>query len=123
MQQPQFDRIGAMFKMQDISPKTQLHLRNVYSNLAACTGVCALGMYMNAATFLSGFMWTFASMILMGYCMYKITNHQEHEQTRIGYLWALSFFMGFLVGPVIHHLAEFEPMILVQAVSYTTIMF
>ena len=62
-------------------------------------------------------------MILMGYCMYKITNHQEHEQTRIGYLWALSFFMGFLVGPVIHHLAEFEPMILVQAVSYTTIMF
>ena len=121
--QVNFDRIGAMFKFQDISPKTQIHLRNVYSNLAACTGICALGMYLNAATFLSGFMWTVASMILMSYCIYKIVNVYENEQTRIGYLWAISFFMGFMVGPVMHHLAEFEPMILIQAISYTTIMF
>ena len=31
--------------------------------------------------------------------------------------------MGFLVGPLMHHLAEFEPMILIQAVTYTAIMF
>lgn len=55
--------------------------------------------------------------------MYKVTNIYDDEKTRIGYLWALSFCMGFLVGPVMHHLAEFEPMILVQAVSYTAIMF
>ena len=41
----------------------------------------------------------------------------------MGYLWALSFSMGFLVGPVMHQLAEFEPMILIQAVSYTSIIF
>ena len=80
-------------------------------------------MYLNAVTVLTGFMWTFASLILMSYCIYKVVNVYENEQTRIGYLWAISFFMGFMVGPVIHHLAEFEPMILVQAISYTTIMF
>ena len=41
----------------------------------------------------------------------------------MGYLWALAFGMGYLVGPVMHHLAEFEPQILVQAVSYTAIVF
>lgn len=112
-----------MFTFKDVSPKTQLHLRNVYGNLGVCTFICALGMWMNAFTILSGFMWAIASMIAMGYLMYKVSNVYEDEKTRLGYLWALSFFMGFLVGPVMHHLAEFEPMILVQAVSYTAIIF
>ena len=109
--------------MKDISPKTQLHLRNVYGNLMLCTGVCALGMYINAVTILSGFMWTVAILIGMAYLMYKITNKQENETTRMGYLWALSFCMGFLIGPAIHHIAEFEPMILIQAISYTCLVF
>jgi len=88
-----------------------------------CTGVCALGMYLNAYTILSGFMMQIAAMIIMAYAMYKVTNIYENENTRIGYLWALAFGMGFMVGPVMHHLAEFEPMILVQAVSYTAIVF
>ncbi len=45
--------------------------------------------------------------------MYKITNLYEEETTRMGYLWALSFSMGFLVGPLMHNLAEFESMILI----------
>ena len=113
----------AMFEMKDISPKTQLHLRNVYANLMTCTAVCALGMYLNAYTIISGFLMSMASMIVMAYAMYKVTNIYENENTRMGYLWALAFGMGFLVGPVMHHLAEFEPMILVQAVSYTSIVF
>jgi len=120
---PNIDRMKAAFSMSDISPKTQLHLRNVYGNLGVCTLVCALGMYMNAFTILSGFIWSFVAMIAMAYMMYKVSNVHENEQTRIGYLWALAFSMGFLVGPMMHHLAEFEPMILIQAVSYTAIMF
>ena len=46
------DKIGALFKMEDVSPKTQTHLKNVYGNLGLCTGVCALGMYLNAFTVL-----------------------------------------------------------------------
>ena len=107
------DRMKALFKFEDISPKTQLHLRNVYGNLMTCTAICALGMYLNAATILSGFISQFVIMIGMGYAMYKVTNIYNDEKERIGYLWALAFCMGFLVGPVMHHLAEFEPMILV----------
>ena len=74
-----------------------------------CTGVCALGMWMNAATIFSGFIWTVVTIIAMAYMMYKVTNVYESETSRMSYMWGLSFFMGFLVGPVMHHLAEFEP--------------
>merc|ERR1711934_228450 len=80
-------------------------------------------MYMNAYTIISGFLMSFAAMVGMAYMMYKVSNVYESESLRLGYLKALSFCMGYLVGPLIHHLAEFEPMILVQAVSYTAIMF
>merc|ERR1711908_58203 len=100
-----------------------MHLKQVYLNLGLCTLTCALGMYMNAYTIISGFLASVAAMIGMSYMMYKVSNVYESESLRLGYLKALSFCMGFLVGPLIHHLAEFEPMILIQAVSYTAIMF
>lgn len=62
-------------------------------------------------------------MIAMGYAMYKVMNVYENENTRMGWLWALAFSMGYMVGPVMHQLAEFEPMILIQAVGYTCVMF
>ena len=80
-------------------------------------------MYMNAYTIVSGFLMSVAAMIGMGYMSYKVSNVHESESLRLGYLKALSFCMGYLVGPLMHHLAEFEPMILVQAVSYTAIVF
>ena len=115
--------LKTLFKMEDVSEKTQAHLKKVYGNVMVCTGICALGMYMNAATIFSGFMFQVMAIIAMGFAVYKVSNRYEPEQTRIGYLWALSFSLGYLVGPVMHHLAEFEPMILVQAVSYTSIIF
>jgi len=98
--------------MDEISPKTQMHLRKVYGSLMTCTGVCAFGMYMNAFTILSGFMMQMISIIAMGYMMYKVTNVYLPENERMGYLWALAFFMGFMIGPLIHNLYEFAPEIL-----------
>jgi uncharacterized membrane protein HdeD (DUF308 family) len=95
-------KLGSVFKFKDVSDKTQAHLKNVYGNLAICTGICAMAMYMNAYTMLTGWLWMFASMIGMAYLVYKISNRQGDEQTRIGYLWALSFCMGYLIGPAIH---------------------
>ena len=117
------DRTKAMFEMKDVSEKTQMHLKKVYGSLMTCTGVCALGMYMNAYTILSGFMMQMVSILGMAYMMYKVTNIYLPENERMGYLWALAFFMGFLVGPLIHNLYEFAPDILLQAVAYTTIVF
>merc|ERR1712224_46782 len=112
-----------MFKFKDVSEKTQTHLKNVYGNLFVCTGICALGMYLNAYTVLQGFIWTVAIMIGMGFATYKIQFANAPESERIGYLWALAFSMGFLVGPAMHEIAEVAPEILIQAVSYTAIMF
>ena len=120
---PQVDTLKACFTFKDVSAKTQEHLKQVYFNLGLCTMTCALGMYMNAYTVVSGFIAQFAAMIGMAYMTYKVSNTYESESSRLGYLKALSFCMGYLVGPLIHHLAEFEPMILIQAVSYTAIMF
>lgn len=80
-------------------------------------------MYLNAFTVLQGFMWTVGIIIGMAFLTYKISDRSAPESERTGYLWALAFCMGFLVGPVMHQLAEFQPEILIQAVSYTTIMF
>jgi len=41
----------------------------------------------------------------------------------MGYMWALAFFLGFLVGPAMHHIADVDPSILINAVVITSIMF
>ena len=46
------DSVKALFEFKDVSPKTQEHLKNVYQSLFVCSGVCALGMYLNAFTVL-----------------------------------------------------------------------
>ena len=55
-------------------------------NLAACTAICALGMYINAYTILSGGFVQFAFLIGMAFVMSKISNVYEDEKTRLGYL-------------------------------------
>ena len=57
------------------------------------------------------------------YLMFKISDKSQEERTRLGYLWALAFAMGYLVGPVMHLVAEIDQMIIVNAVIYTAIMF
>jgi hypothetical protein len=47
-------------------------------------------------------------MLLIGYLMFKVIDLKEKEETRLGYLWALSFSMGYLVGPAIHLIAEID---------------
>ena len=109
--------------MKDISEKTQMHLRNVYANVMMCTGICAAAMWVNATTILSGWFMQMLLIVGMAYLMFQVMNRYSDEKTRISYLWAVSFLLGFLVGPAIHLIAEVEPMILVQAVSYTAIVF
>ena len=41
----------------------------------------------------------------------------------MGYMWALAFCMGFLVGPAMHLIAEFDPSIVINAIASTGVMF
>merc|ERR1712224_560961 len=112
-----------MFKMHDISPKTQNHLSKVYGNVMMCALVCAGGMWINAHTILSGFFASIAVMIGIGYLGYKVSSPYMPEQERMGYMWALAFCMGFLVGPAMHQIIEFDPSIIMNAVFITGVMF
>lgn len=80
-------------------------------------------MYLNSAFIVSGFFLQIASMILSIYLVFQVLNRNKTEDHRSLCLGALAFQLGFLVGPVIHHLAEFEPQILIQALVYTGVAF
>ena len=88
-----------------------------------CTGVCALTAYLNANLVINGFIAMMLVMAANVYLCYKVTNIYDNDRSRIGYLWALSGMFGLLLGPVLHQINLINPMILIQAVSYTAIVF
>jgi FtsH-binding integral membrane protein len=114
---------NALFSMKDISAKTQLHLTKVYSLLMACTLACAFGMWVNASFVLNGFLMVILSMVCSIYLIYRISNRRDTENNRTLFLGAFAFFLGYLVGPGIHMIAEFQPKILMQALVYTACSF
>ena len=117
------DRLSAMFKTSDISEKTQRHLTTVYFNVTGCALICATAMWINAHTMFSGFFASMLVMIGMSYLAYKVSNPYMPQGERMGYMWALSFALGFLVGPAIHHIAEFDPSSVMKAAGITGVMF
>lgn len=121
--QPSASIFQTLFTFKDISDKTQAHLTKVYTTLMVCTLICATGMYINSAFFLSGFIMNILSVILSVYMMYQVMNKANSEDSRLLYLGGLAFQMGFLVGPAIHHIADLHPEILMQAVLYTAAAF
>ena len=88
-----------------------------------CSLICAAGMWINAHTVINGFFMSIIVTMGMGYLGYKVSNTYMHEKERMGYMWALAFAMGFLVGPVMHRIVEFDPSIIMNAVAITGVMF
>merc|ERR1711959_255357 len=116
--------IGAVFKMNDVSDKTKTHLTKVYGQLAACTALCAAGMYLNASIlFIHG--WVSGIFVAMGlmYATCQVLDVHQPEQARMNWLLAIAFFKGMVLGPAMHVIAAVEPELLVNAVVYTAIMF
>lgn len=88
-----------------------------------CALVCAAGMWLNAHTVLSGFFVSIAVMVGMGYLTMQVSNGYMPEKERMGYMWALAFSLGFLVGPAMHQIAEIDSTIIMNAVAITGVMF
>lgn len=89
----------------------------------ACAAVCALGMYVNATFIASGFLMNLLSIIVSVYLIYQVSNKSNSENSRMGYLAAFAFQMGFLVGPAMHYLVHMESELVIMAVLYTSIAF
>ena len=116
--------LSAVFKMNDVSDKTKTHLTKVYGQLAICTGLLAVGMYLNSSVVLiQGFVSQMLIVMALGYAMWQVFDVYQPEQTRMNWLMAIAFFKGTLLGPMIHLVAEIEPEILINAIVYTSIMF
>merc|ERR1712178_169015 len=62
-------------------------------------------------------------MMGMGYLMYQVSSSYKPENERMGYMWALAFCLGFLVGPAMHQIVELDPSIIMNAVFITGVMF
>jgi FtsH-binding integral membrane protein len=81
-------------------------------------------MYTNELFIVQGFMMHIVSIGISFFLICQMMDSARNsEGTRMLYLAALAFQMGFLVGPAIHMLAEFEPGLLGQAVLYTATAF
>ena len=117
------DRVGAMFKTSEISAKTQKHLTKVYGNVMVCALICAAAMWLNAHTVFNGFFMSIIVMMGLTYLGFKVQDSYMAETERMGYMWAMAFSMGFLVGPVMHQIVEIDSSIIMNAVAITGIMF
>jgi len=115
--------IDSIFSMKDISPKTKAHLTRVYTTLLTSSGACGVGMWMNETLMIGGFIMMILFMFLQMFFIYQVKNPNNSEQSQIGYLLALAFAMGFMVGPGIHAIAAVNPAMLTQGVLYTTTAF
>ena len=74
-----------------------------------CSGICALAMYINSYTILmTGFISEILVFIGLAYLVYKVLDKSQSDEKRLGYLWALAFAMGYLVGPAMHMIAEID---------------
>ena len=49
---PKIDKMKAIFNMDNVSEKTQEHIKDVYKTLCICTSLFALAAYMNASVIL-----------------------------------------------------------------------
>ena len=88
-----------------------------------CALICAAAMWLNAYTVLNGFFVSIIVMMGMAYLSYKVSNPYMPEKERMGYMWALAFSLGFLVGPAMHQIADIDSSIITNAVAITGVMF
>ena len=82
----------AIFKMHDVSEKTQNHLLKVYTNLLGCSVLCAAGMYINSSILLAqGFISQILIMIATLYAVCKVMDVYESENKRMAWCMTIAF--------------------------------
>ncbi|XP_011617405.1 probable Bax inhibitor 1 [Takifugu rubripes] len=122
-----FDRninIDALFKFSQISRSTQLHLKNVYSSLAACMLVAAAGSYVHVVTrlFQGGLLSALGSLAMIVWL--GMTPHSpESERKRMAILAGFAFLTGLGLGPTLDFVIAVNPSIIITAFMGTSVIF
>merc|ERR1711976_1069148 len=120
-----FDReIQRLLTFDHLEKSVQEHLKKVYSSLAICTLVAALGAYVHLFTnfMQAGFLSALGALGLV--IMLQMTPHTpENMNKRMGYLFGFAFLSGLGLGPLMDYVIRLEPSIIPTAFMATAVIF
>jgi len=111
---------NAVGKFHNISPRVRSHLDNVYATLTGTILSAAVG----AAFFLEfhiGGSWSF--LVGLGLLIWLAATPSHDVSKRLGILASFGFVQGLSLGPLLEHLIEVDPQIVITALAGTVAVF
>eukprot|EP01027_Heterolobosea_sp_BB2_P024081 GEZU01036245.1.p2 GENE.GEZU01036245.1~~GEZU01036245.1.p2 ORF type:complete len:244 (-),score=74.72 GEZU01036245.1:395-1126(-) len=114
----------AVFNFNDISAKTQNHLKTVYTTLLASVATSALGVYFQIETHFSTNLSFFLTFSLLMYVILSPSfgTHPKSRARLLGLL-GFSFFEGASLGPLVEYTLFLDPRIVLIAFASTAVIF
>lgn len=107
-----------------LDKRLQLHLKNVYSTLAACLFFAAFGAYVHVCTeLLKGNILTVFGSIILLVLLYATPDNGQNEKLRLGYLFGFAGLTGLGTGPLLDMAIGIDPGIIATAFFGTSIIF
>jgi len=109
---------------QKLDKDVKTHLKNVYTTLALCLGLAAVGSYVHVCTeILKGsFLTTFGSIVLL-LLLYATPDNGSNGNMRLGYLLGFAGLTGLSTGPLLDLAISIDPSIIVTAFFGTCVVF
>lgn len=117
-------KLQKLLTFDHLEKSVQEHLKKVYSSLAICTLVAALGAYVHLFTGLmqAGLLSALGSIGLI--LALHMTPHQpENVNKRFGYLMGFAFLSGLGLGPLMDMVIRIDPSIIPTAFMATSVIF
>lgn len=121
---PKIDAYAAAFKFDNLEKPVRTHLKNVYSCLAMTGLAAALGSAIHLFTniFQGGLLSSIGSMVVMMWLL--ATPHtRANLQKRLGILIGFGVLSGLSLGPLMDHVIQINPQIIMTALLATTVIF
>jgi FtsH-binding integral membrane protein len=109
---------------QKLEKDVKNHLKSVYTTLALCLGIAAVGSYVHVCTeILKGSLLTSFGSIVLLLLLYATPDNGQNEKMRFGYLLGFAGLTGLSTGPLLDMAISIDPSIIVTAFFGTCVMF
>ncbi|XP_051846992.1 bax inhibitor 1-like [Antechinus flavipes] len=116
--------LEALWRISNLTPFTQKHLKKVYASLALCMLVAATGAHLNVAAHLfeAGFLSALSSFMILFWLL--ITPHRDDtEPKRLLLLGGFAFLIGVGLGPELDSCIDTDPNIVPSSFMGTVMTF
>lgn len=116
--------LNALLKNNDIQPRVQKHLMNVYLALSACMLCCVFGAYCNIRYHIgSSALWFFVSFGLMYWLRSDRYSPYQNTLKRMSILCGFGFVQGLTLGGLVEFAYFLDPNIIYMAITSTIVIF